>query len=256
MNQSANASKETKKDRRLAAREAMKQQREAELKKKKRIRNIVIAVAIALALLIVGGIGFAIYKSNEKPVISEASSDFSKVEYLHFGATKDKPVVDVYVDFLCPYCAMFAESQMDQLQKMAADKEIDLRIHPRMMLEQYSNPPGYSSRAANAAVAVYKQDPNKYFAFEKLLFENQPEEGSAGLNDEQLADLAKKAGADETALKEIKDGVHVPWLKSKVEAEAYKSTSGTPTVKINGKIWEGRPDDAAALKQAIESASK
>ena len=103
--------------------------------------------------------------------------------YLELSTSEDGPVVDVFRDFLCPPCKDFQRIQGDDLIQLALDNEITLRVHPRPMLDATSDPPGYSSRAAHAAVCAYAQNPEKWFPAEITLFENQP--GNEGLPDHE-----------------------------------------------------------------------
>ncbi|MGQ4506259.1 DsbA family protein [Dermabacteraceae bacterium P13103] len=247
---------ESKKERRLQAREELRKQREAEVANKQRTKVAIIAAVVVLALVIVVGVGYALSKrgGNSVGAVQNPGTVAEGQSYLEFGAKADKPVVDVYLDFLCPYCKLFAEAQSENLQQQAEKGDITLRLHPRMMLDSFSTPAGYSQRSANAAICVYNQDRNKFFAMEKLLFENQPREGGAGLDDARLKELAKQAGADASVDKCIDDRQFVPWISANVEPEALETTRGTPTVKINGTIWEGNLGDAAALNAAIKAA--
>src|SRR5690606_14596617 len=57
------------------------------------------------------------------------------------------------------------------------------------------SPTEYSLRAANAAACVAEFSPDDFFAFHEALFADQPAENTDGLSDEELVDLAARAGA-------------------------------------------------------------
>lgn len=173
--------------------------------------------------------------------------------YLELSTAADGPVVDVYVDFLCPHCATFHDAQGPDLQQMAEDGEITLRLHPRPMLDPNSSPAGYSSRAANAAICAYADDadPTAWFAAETALFDSQP--GDAGLTDEELTDLVGDASGVDVASC-VAEGTYIPWVQQIVEPEARESTEGTPAVLIDGEKFTGDPTEAGALKAAAEAA--
>jgi protein-disulfide isomerase len=75
--------------------------------------------------------------------------------------------------------------------------------------------------------------------FHDLLYENQPEEGSSGLSDDQLINLAVQAGAN-------KDDVSGPirsvrfeqWVKNATDDASKQQVSSTPTVLVDGKKLE------------------
>jgi protein-disulfide isomerase len=69
-----------------------------------------------------------------------------------------------------------------------------------------------------------------------LLFENQPAEGSAGLSDGKLADLAAEAGAKSSSVESgIKDRTFEQWVTNVTDKASKDGVTGTPTVSIDGK---------------------
>lgn len=231
--------------------------------------GIIAAIAcLGLALLLVVGlvVGGVLYTSGHTDQEVPAGPGTSTGDlvlppevdvdapYLELSAAADgRPVVDVYVDFLCPHCATFHDAQGADLQQMAEDGEITLRLHPRPMLDPNSSPAGYSSRAANAAICAYSQDadPAAWFAAETALFDSQP--GESGLTDEELSDLVGEAtGADVSSC--VTEGTYIPWVQDVVEPEARQSTEGTPTVLIDGETFTGDAAEAGSLKAAVDAA--
>lgn len=171
--------------------------------------------------------------------------------YLELSTSEDGPVVDVYRDFLCPPCKDFQRIHGDDLITMALQNSITLRVHPRPMLDDRSTPPGYSGRAAHAAVCAYAEDPEKWFPAEIALFDNQP--GDEGLPDHEIIYLVNEAtGLDISECYE-KGEYHV-WLQEVVEPEALQAVSGTPEVLIDGQPFTGDLGRSGTLKQAIEEA--
>lgn len=171
--------------------------------------------------------------------------------YLEISTSSDGPVVDVYLDFLCPHCKTFEEAQGEDLAQLALDGEITLRMHPRPMLDPNSTPVGYSGRAANAAVCAYAEDPELWFPAESALFEAQP--GTEGLTDDELAQVVDEAtGLDVGQC--IAEGTYLPWIEDVVEPEAGSSTQGTPTVLLDGEQFTGDLAAPGSVKEAVEAA--
>lgn len=230
--------------------------------------GIIAAIAcLGLALLVVVGlvVGGVLYTSGHTDQEVPAGSGTSTGDlvlppevgqdepYLELSTAADGPVVDVYIDFLCPHCATFHDAQGADLQQLAEDGEITLRVHPRPMLDPNSSPAGYSSRAANAAICAYagNADPAAWFAAETALFDSQP--GESGLTDEELTDLVGEAtGADVSSC--VTEGIYIPWVQDVVEPEARQSTEGTPTVLIDGETFTGDAAEAGSLKTAVDAA--
>lgn len=171
--------------------------------------------------------------------------------YLELSSSEDGPVVDIYRDFLCPPCKDFQRIQGDDLIQMALDNEITLRVHPRPMLDATSDPPGYSGRAAHAAVCAYAQDPEKWFPAEITLFENQP--GNEGIPDHELIYLVNEAtGLDISDCQAA--GTYHAWLQEVVEPAALQSVPGTPSVLIDGELFTGDLGRSGTLKEAVAAA--
>ena len=162
----------------------------------------------------------------------------------------DGPVVDVYIDFLCPHCATFSEAQTPDLVDLVEDEQITLRMHPRAMLDE-SAPAGYSSRAANAAVCAYAEDPGAWFPVQEALFENQPQ--GADIDDDELISLVEGA-ADVRVADCVTSGTYIPWLLEVVEPEASVAVSGTPTVLIDGEQFVGDLTRSGSLREEIDAA--
>lgn len=234
-----------------------------------RKRNLILGIVGGLACLgllaavVIGLIGFALFRAQPSDPVSGRAPmpDGSQTAppgvadsqpYLELSTATDGPVVDVYLDFLCPHCATFADNNGSDLQELAEAGTITLRVHPRPMLDANSSPAGYSGRAANAAVCAYAEDPALWFPAEEALFDEQP--GAKGLTDEELTEIVTDAGASDAVGECITAGTYLPWVKDVVEPQARESTQGTPTVLIDGVQYTGTLDTPGALREAIEVA--
>lgn len=166
-------------------------------------------------------------------------------------------VVDVYLDYLCPWCKKFEAVHGEDLKALASEKGVAVRMHVRPMLDSMTTPEGYSGRAANAATAVWAESPAAFWALNAALFDKQPAEGSAGLTDEELIGLAKAAGASDAVDEAITSGRYLPWLHEVVEAEARTKGYGTPVVEINGTQLLPDSDELLepeAVRRGVEQA--
>src|SRR5699024_9674933 len=171
--------------------------------------------------------------------------------YLEVGTSEDGPVVDVYVDFLCPHCATFHDAQGEDLARMAHDGEITLRMHPRPMLDASSRPAGYSGRAANAAVCAYAQGPAQWSGRESTASGEQPD--ATGQRDAELAGLVPDATCLDVS-DCITEGTYLPWIEEVVEPEALSRTQGSPAVFIDGEEFTGDITAPGALEEAVAAA--
>lgn len=220
-------------------------------------------------LLVVGGVaGFLLLDADPEPTgdpgTSTTPDDTAGADgelvappgvaedqpYLEISSSTDGPVVDVHLDFLCPHCRTFEETQGEDLAQMAEAGEITLRVHPRPMLDASSTPAGYSGRAANAAVCAYAEDPAQWLPAQEALFANQP--GTSGLPDEELVGIVDEAtGLDISECQAA--GTYQLWLQEVVEPDAQETTSGTPTVLIDGEEFSGDLASPGTVKDAVEA---
>lgn len=227
----------TVQERRAAQRERIRKEREAELRRQRNVRTIVIAAMTVVALVLVGGLGYAIWSQLRPAGPATAPSNVASGQaYLSYGAPadSDKPVVEIHLDFMCPFCGEFDKANAEDISTMIENQEAQIHMVPRRFLDAQSTTGDYSTRAANAYVCMYEQDPKASLSFQQLLFENQPEEGSAGLSDEQIRGFAEQAGATEETLSCLEKQTYRPWVRQVVEPYAAEKKQGTPYVEING----------------------
>ena len=193
-------------------------------------------VSIAAVVVLVGVTGAVIAINNAAsgpgaaPKGSIVDTDAGAVV---FGDTGADNVIETYVDFLCPYCNQFEQSEGEQIKQLVDAGTAVLKVHPVTILDQYTSPAGFSSRASSAFFAVAAADPDNAYAFMQAMYQNQPEERSAGLTSEQIIQIAKDAGVNVTSdlQKSITNDSYQKFAQSKgLPADAQ----GTPTVIVNG----------------------
>lgn len=173
------------------------------------------------------------------------------VPYLELAPASSGKTVDLLLDFRCPPCKMFMEQHAEYIDGLVAGEKVKLRIHPRPMLDERRGST-YSQDTASAAAAVYAQDPSLLMPFEHAMYAAQaasPEEPDPDLA--KIAEIAKGIGADATALAQIRGREYVHWTLDVVEPAAAKLNVGTPTVIVDGKIWEGDWSQPGALEKLI-----
>lgn len=251
----------TAQERREAQREAIRAQRQAELKRQRSRRTAIIAAIVVAALAIAAGIGYLVWSSSKAasdPAATPAGVA-SEQPYLVLGAPEGsgKPVVELHLDFMCPICGIFEQYNGEDLANLIENEDVTVHLYMRRFLDSQSTTGDYSSRAANAAAAVYNDDPAHFIAFQQLLFTNQPAEGSAGLDDETLWTYAQQAGASEQVQKDIQARTFQPWIRTVVDPGAQESSggAGTPYVTVNGTVVTSAEwSQPGVLLQTIQAA--
>lgn len=285
----ANESRLSKAERTAQAREKARAIREEQLKKEKRNKllvgwGIVVAIVVIIAIIaavVIGNIqnnapvadqgptpangnvhggvtllaGSEVVKSepgsvNVADVPSAPATKPATVTVPGGEAEVGKPVkVIAYIDFICPVCKRFETTYGESLTNLRNEGKISLEYRPLGFLDLQSTT-NYSSRAANAAACVANTSPEKYADFFNLLFERQPAEGSAGISDKDLKAMATEVGA--ANIDSCVDSKQFrPWVKVATQEAAAIGITGTPTIFVDGKQWDGSTDLNAEIQTAI-----
>jgi protein-disulfide isomerase len=157
--------------------------------------------------------------------------------------------VDLYIDFLCPFCRRFELSSAETLASLAADGRASLAYHPMNFLDQASTT-NYSTRATAASGCA--ADQGRFVEYAHALFVGQPHEGGPGLSDAELVDLAAVAGLAEKEFAAcVADGPYLDWPSYVTARASQAGVSGTPTVLVAGADVSPEPESiAAAVAQA------
>lgn len=219
--------------------------------KQERTRKIVLISVVALIVVaVVGGVSWAVMSLNQGKKIT-ATDTYSLV----LGKTDAPVTVDVYQDFICPYCGEFERANGADIKSLVDSGQMQLRIHPMNFLDEASQGTRYSSRAANALITVQKAEPDKALAFNSALFENQPAENTTGLTDEEIAQLATSVGVSDAVVATFTDYANVDFATQSTKAANVDGITSTPTILINGTKFSGNILTAGPFKQAVEAAA-
>jgi protein-disulfide isomerase len=94
--------------------------------------------------------------------------------------------------------------------------------------------------------------PTAFAAYHQLLYVQQPAEGSAGLTEDRLVQLAQQAGAGAAAT-QIRAGTYAEYVARATDQSSKDGVTGTPTVLVNGKTVAQPTLDAVTA--AVNAAS-
>lgn len=277
MSTSPSGDRLTKNERREQARENARLQREEQRKKDKRNKILlqggiilgVLGVAALVVVLIVtsirpagpgpnnmasGGIQFtsgfevtntAPLPNGADPIPNPTSDDADALD------------IQVYVDYLCPFCNAFEQTNQEYINSLVDSGAATLEVFPVAILDRLSLGTKYSTRAANAAACVADTEPDSFMDFSASLFANQPAENSSGLENSELIELAGAAGATSDAIAECINGNTFSSFITAMTTSAVNNPDlanptsggfGTPTIMVNGQRYNGAVDDAEAFR--------
>jgi protein-disulfide isomerase len=222
-----------------------------QLARERRRRRTLWTSLIAVAVLLIAGlIGWSVFASQP------STSDFTAPA----GATADGnaiavgtgPVtVDIYEDFICPFCGQFEKSTGATLDQMISENKVKVQFHPVAYLDRASST-NYSTRSSAASGCA--ADEGKYREYAEALFNRQPAEGSAGLSDDELISIGTGVGLDGGRFGScVRAGTFKPWTAHVTEAASRANINSTPTVLVNGK---GVNPNTADLTAAVAAATK
>jgi protein-disulfide isomerase len=177
------------------------------------------------------------------------------------------PTLSVYLDYMCPICGDFEKANMATLDQFVANGTANVVLYPLGFLDGFSQGSAFSTRATAAFAWVADQAPGSALAFHEAIFANQPHEQTTGLSNDQLANIARQAGVPSDVADGIASGearrTFGQWVYSATNATTSNTAlvppgrdrfAGTPTLAINGEIWQGNWQVPGALEQAIADA--
>jgi protein-disulfide isomerase len=196
---------------------------------------LIIVGAVLVVAVVIGAVVFFTQRSSSSSVTPTYPATASGAVVT---AGNGPVVVDVYEDYLCPICERFEQAYAGEMAQALNAGQITVRYHGIAILDSRSNPPGYSTRAANAALCSV---PAGIFpAYHAALYAQQPAEGSAGLSNDQLIAIGNQLGAQGDFASCVTGGTN----SAAVVAETAAAESnpalqtdglfGTPTVAIGG----------------------
>jgi|GEM_PF-117226 len=181
----------------------------------------------------------------DKTKFEDAKVDPNKATKVSGADADAKPAqVVIYVDVLCPYCKAFEDQYGAQVQSWLKDGKVQVQYRIVSFLDSQSTT-NYSSRGANALACVANAEPKAYLPFVTSLFKAQDEgvqEGGPGLTNAQLGDRAVDSGAPDSVKKCIDAGTYRTWAAVTNGQALADSVQGTPTVAINGTVWDPDKD--------------
>ncbi len=143
--------------------------------------------------------------------------------------------VEVFEDFLCPFCQQYEETGREALRQAATDGRAYVVYRPIAFLNEYS------VRSLNAfAVVLNTAGPDVALDFHDRLYDNQPAEGGQMPSDAWLIQQAIASGADGQAITEgITSMAYQQWVTNGADDASKRKVAGTPTVFVDGRPVQG-----------------
>jgi len=136
------------------------------------------------------------------------------------GRPDIEPVVDIFVDPLCPACGTLERVYGQEVAQQVDQGKLTVAYHYVAFLNSKSDSGDYSTRAIAATRCVAATGDGPLFArFQDQLFvADQPTEGNADHDNAALAELARTAGAPDQAVDCIATGAQVAAAEKTAES--------------------------------------
>ncbi|MHC1560702.1 DsbA family protein [Actinomycetospora sp. C-140] len=207
-----------------------------------------IAVVVLVAVVVIGGVLLSGNGSDSSggqaiPVAPAPAQYQTSVAGGVVTAGGPAPhTIDLYEDALCPACQSFEQSYGERMAQAIAAGKVQVRYHLVDLLEQRSNPPGYSSAGGNAMICAAEN--NAFPAVHTSLYAAQPTEGGKPYDTGQLVDLGQRAGAGPGYADCVTSGRHVGEINQNFQAASTdpalqrQGSFGTPTIVVDGKLLQ------------------
>jgi protein-disulfide isomerase len=158
------------------------------------------------------------------------------------GPANARIVMVEFSDFECPFCAKAAAKVDTILNAFPNDARLVYKQYP---IATHPN----AAMAAAASLAAHAQ--NKFWPMHDQLFAN-----ASQLSPGKIAEVAKAIGLDMVRFQtDLKSGKFKPVVDKDVADGEKLAVSGTPTIFINGKRYNG-PLEMAMLKPILDAELK
>lgn len=167
----------------------------------------------------------------------------------------------IYVDYRCPHCLEFEQANTDFLSKVITEGNTSVEVVPLSFMDRYSEGSYYSSRASAALACVVENQPDAAWSVHNALLSPalQPAAGAGPTNEQLLSALGSVSGElNSAAASCITDERYVPFAQALTEwvfqnpvpnaVDSALRIQGTPTVLVNGVVYEGDAADTAAFQ--------
>jgi protein-disulfide isomerase len=210
-------------------------------------RNLVIAVVLGVTLIMLVPTLISKQTNTSAQIPSSVSAERG-YGIVFNGELKGVPVIDIYEDFLCGYCADFEAAQGQYIEELITDKRATVVYHPLSFVS-----PTESRAAANAGACA--ADEGKFLNYHKVLYANTLRANLEDWTNAALVSAGQSAGISSQKFTNcVTNGKYSDWVSNVSADGANNDVNQTPTVFINGKeLARGKVYlDRGLFKAAVE----
>ncbi len=159
----------------------------------------------------------------------------------------DAPVVMIeWADYRCPFCSVFAEDTLPQLQSLIDDGTLRIEFRDMAIFGEDSVNAAAGARAAGAQ--------GKFWEFQAALYKRLPNQGHPDVKDDLVLEVAKEVGVAELAAFEAayrSEETRQAVAKDTSDAQSL-GVNSTPTFLVGTQVVQGA-QPADAFKEVIKA---
>jgi protein-disulfide isomerase len=204
--------------------------------------NTLVLTIVAVVVIVAIVVGVVVTLTNRTSAAAGPAPNYPVARdgsVITAGQAAAPVTVDIYEDYLCPYCERLETAYEDQLTTALNAGQIKVNYHAISILDRASSPAGYSTRAANAAICA--ADAGIFPAYHAELYADQPAEGSAGFSVDELTAKGTALGAGpgfgqcvaaQANTRLIEDATNTAAANPALQTDG---NFGTPTVAVGGR---------------------
>jgi protein-disulfide isomerase len=210
-------------------------------------------VALLAVIGIIGVVAYFLFFTGSAADIEEWESvraaDGQDPTLVSANATANETndmVEVVYVgDFACPHCATFERNSFPDLKDdYIATGDVKFTFKAVDFIGNDN-----SANSAQAAAAIWENDPGSYWQWHRLTFRNQGNGATWG-SPSNLNNYASQAGVDTDVASAVSSGEYAATVQRHRSEANDMGVSATPGFYVNGSVVTG--NDYDALQDAIE----
>ena len=202
--------------------------------------RVKVGITVAVVIVLVFAVVYVALTKPWEPKAPAATYPATASGVVVTAGQPTAPVtIDVYEDYLCPFCERFESRSGGDLTTALNQGKIKVNYHALNILNDHSVPAGYSTLAANAALCAARA--NIWPAYHEQLFAKEPAEGSAGLSAADLTSMGTDLGAGPdfgACVSGNADAAAITAASQAASANPALQTDGqfgTPTVVVGGQ---------------------
>ncbi len=201
--------------------------------------------------------GFLIAPGGQHVATSAIAAGEEPVPTVQDGSGTVANIV-MYIDHMCIYCAQFEAANAAQIRTLVTAGAASLEIFP------LSFHGSSSDKTSNAFACVSDQQPAAAWQFSDNLFGAYSDATANGYSDDQIFDIMRQSGVnvDDKMKQCVRSNTFGDWVTaastrsgSPIPNSSLDRISGTPTILVNGKLYEGSLTDPDEFSAFVVSAT-